>query len=90
MPDRDPADDYQRGRLAGQRDAGLQQMRTELENVSKRLEHVEGEMVELSKSFGEFRAVAVAAAASAVTNRTFWLGVIAIAVSIAAVVGIKG
>jgi DNA repair exonuclease SbcCD ATPase subunit len=84
-----PEDDYERGRLAGQRDAGLQQMRAELEAVSKRLENVEREMTKLSKDFGEFRAVALAAAAAAVTNKTFWLGVAGIAVAVFVALGIK-
>jgi hypothetical protein len=83
-------DDYERGRLAGQRDAGLQQMRAELAAMGKRLDEVDRGMTNLAKEFGEFRAVALAAAASAVTNRTFWLGVAGIAVAVFVALGIKG
>lgn len=76
--------DFERGRATGQRDAGLRQMRGDIDLLTKRVEGVEKSNVQLTQEFGEFVAVARAMAEKAVTNRSFAVGVAVVIVAIIA------
>lgn len=78
--------EYERGRRAGIQAQEARENAEWRQNMERRLGAVETELRTMKSAFDRFVAATEAVAASAVTNRTFWLGVAVVVVAILGVV----